>query len=107
MLGTERNIIFVNRYKKKGVDMDHTMKLEADKMRIVRAIVNIDNESLLKKVKEQLHEVLNLNEEMTALPEKDSDEYIAKGIRESLKEYNKIRKGKAQPRPVEDLLNEL
>ncbi len=40
-------------------------------------------------------------------PEKDNDEYIAKGISESLKEYNKVRKGKAQSRPVEDLLNKL
>ncbi|WP_455585861.1 hypothetical protein [Bacteroides sp.] len=87
--------------------MDNAMKLEADKMRLVRAIVNIDNETLLKKVKEQLHGVLNLNEETKVLLEEDSDEYIAEGIRESLKECNKVRKGKALSRPVEDLLNEL
>lgn len=87
--------------------MDNTMKLEADKMRLIRAIVNIDNESLLKKVKEQLHEVLNLNEEGKSLLKEDSDEYIAKGIRESLKEYNKVKKGKSKSKPVEDLLNEL
>ena len=87
--------------------MDNTMKLEADKMRLIRAIVNIDNESLLKKVKEQLHEVLNLNEEGKSLLKEDSDEYIAKGIRESLKEHNKVKKGKSKSKPVEDLLNEL
>ncbi len=80
--------------------MDNALKVEADKMRLIRAIVEIDNEEVLKKVKLQLYSILNIADE-------DSDEYIIKGIRNSLQEYKKVKSGKAKSRPVEDLLNEL
>ena len=84
----------------KGECMDNAMKIEADKVRLIRAIVEIDNEAILKKVKQQLFGILNIAEE-------DSDEYITKGIRESLHEYKKVKSGKSKSRPVEELLNEL
>nr|WP_302829185.1 hypothetical protein [uncultured Bacteroides sp.] len=80
--------------------MDNAMKVEADKIRLIRAIVDIDNEVLLKKVKQQLYGILNIVEE-------DSDEYIIKGVRESLCEYKKVKQGKAKSRSVEELLDEL
>lgn len=51
-------------------------------------------------MKQQLYSILNIAEE-------DSDEYIVKGVRESLSEYKKVKQGKADSRPVEELLNEL
>lgn len=80
--------------------MDNALKVEADKMRLIRAIVEIDNEEVLRKVKSQLYSILNIADE-------DSDEYIIKGIRNSLQEYKKVKSGKAKSRPVEELLNEL
>lgn len=80
--------------------MNNVLNIEADKIRLIRAIADIDNEALLQKVKQQLYSILNIAEE-------DSDEYIVKGVRESLSEYKKVKQGKAGSRPVEELLNEL
>lgn len=80
--------------------MNNVLNIEADKIRLIRAIADIDNEALLQKVKQQLYSILNIAEE-------DSDEYIVKGVRESLSEYKKVKQGKADSGPVEELLNEL
>lgn len=80
--------------------MNNVLNIEADKIRLIRAIADIDNEALLQKVKQQLYSILNIVEE-------DSDECIVKGVRESLSEYKKVKQGKADSRPVEELLNEL
>lgn len=80
--------------------MNSVLNIEADKIRLIRAIADIDNEALLQKVKQQLYSILNIAEE-------DSDEYIVKGVRESLSEYKKVKQGKADSRSVEELLNEL
>lgn len=84
-----------------------SLQLEADKAKLIRAIANIDSKSLFDKVKQQLYQVLNINEEITAEPITDSKEYILTGLKEAFLELKKIKAGRGKTRPVEELLKEL
>lgn len=84
-----------------------SLQLEADKARLIRAIVNIDNKSVLDKVKHLLCDVLNIREDVVADPEPDSKEYIISGLREAFLELKEVRAGKGRTRPAEELLKEL
>lgn len=83
-----------------------SLQLEADKAQLIRAIVNIDNKSVLDKVKHLLCDVLNIREDVVDL-EPDSKEYIIAGLREAFLELREVRAGKGRTRPAEDLLKEL
>ena len=43
-----------------------SLQLEADKARLIRAIVNIDSKLVFDKVKQRLRDILNLREEVPA-----------------------------------------
>lgn len=84
-----------------------SLQLEADKAQLIRAIVNIDNKSVLDKVKHLLCDVLNIREDVVVDLEPDSKEYIIAGLREAFLELREVRAGKGRTRPAEDLLKEL
>lgn len=82
--------------------------MEADKAKLIRAIVNIDSKSLFDKVKQQLSGILNIRDNETTVElEPDSKEYIMNGLKEAFMELKEIRAGKGKTRPVEELLKEL
>lgn len=85
-----------------------SMQLEADKAKLIRAIVNIDSKSLFDKVKQQLSGILNIRDNETTVElEPDSKEYIMNGLKEAFMELKEIRAGKGKSRPAEELLKEL
>lgn len=84
-----------------------SLQLEADKARLIRAIVNIDNKSVLDKVKHLLCDVLNVREDAVADPEPDSKEYIIAGLRDAFLELKEVKAGKGKTRPAGELLKEL
>lgn len=57
-----------------------SLQLEADKARLIRAIVNIDSKLVFDKVKQRLRDILNLREEVVVEPEPDSKEWLKRGI---------------------------
>ena len=69
-----------------------SLQLEADKARLIRAIVNIDSKLVFDKVKQRLRDILNLREEVVVEPEPDSKEYIMTGLKEAFLERGKSRK---------------
>ena len=83
-----------------------SLQLEADKARLIRAIVNIDSKLVFDKVKQRLRDILNLREEVV-VPEPDSKEYIMTGLKEAFLEMKKVKAGRSQSRPAEELLKEL
>lgn len=84
------------------------IQLEADKARLIRAIVNIDSRTLFDKVKQQLYGVLNIKEETTAdEPKPDSKEYIISGLKEAFRELKEIKAGKSKTYSVEEVLKEM
>ena len=65
-----------------------SLQLEADKARLIRAIVNIDSKFVVE-------------------PEPDSKEYIMTGLKEAFLEMKEVKAGRSQSRPAEELLKEL
>lgn len=84
-----------------------SLQLEADKARLIRAIVNIDSKLVFDKVKQGLRDILNLREEVVVEPEPDSKEYIMTGLKEAFLEMKEVKAGRSQSRPAEELLKEL
>ena len=84
-----------------------SLQLEADKARLIRAIVNIDSKLVCDKVKQRLRDILNLREEVVVEPEPDSKEYIMTGLKEAFLEMKEVKAGRSQSRPAEELLKEL
>lgn len=82
------------------------IQLEADKARLIRAIVNIDSRTLFDKVKQQLYGILNIKED-TAINEPDSKEYIMSGLKEAFRELKEIKAGKGKTYSVEEVLKEM
>ena len=81
------------------------LELEAEKAELIRTIANIDSKEIIDKVKQKLHDVLDLNK----LRETESEckEYILANIKEAFYEQERVKAGESSSRPAEELLEEL
>lgn len=107
-LFSQNNAIFVtHRNSISEIYMD-TLTLEIEKNKLIRQILDIEDISILKKVRsllssEEKHANCVAEEEVPYMTKKE----ILAGFNDACKDIKLAREGKLQGRPIEDLLNEL
>lgn len=84
------------------------MSLQSEQNDLIRRILDINDLSLLSKIKD----MLNAEEEKACVASEDTVSYMTRQeiethISQSCKEVSKIREGKLKPLNAEDLLDEL